>query len=313
MSDNYNDHIPVMLEEVLANCNLKSDSIVIDMTLGRAGHSKELLKKINKGHLYGIDQDDSALDYAPSVLDPINDNYSLIKSRFSNAIVALKEKFKLNSADFIFYDLGVSSPQFDDPDRGFSYRYDTRLDMRMDQECKLTAYDVVNKYSDKILLKALYEYADEKFARPIVKNIVQNREKKNIETTGELVSIIKESLPSKILHKDKHPAKKTFLAIRYLVNNEEEEIKNGIPKGIEFLSKNGRLAVLTFNSYEDGLVKQIFNSFTKPQYNEWDIIPQKVEINYRLITKKPLVPTEEEVTMNHRAKPAKLRIIERIG
>lgn len=311
--EEHNYHVPVMLKEVLEFSNLKENSIVVDMTLGRGGHSQELLKRIKSGFLYAVDQDQTALAYSYLRLHEVGKNFKTVESRFSLATDVLREE-GLKSADLILYDLGVSSPQFDDPQRGFSYRFDAKLDMRMDQVDSnlLTASDIVNKADARTLIKALYEYADEKFAKPIVHNIIKHREKKPIITTFELVDIIKEALPEKELRKPGHPAKKTFLALRYLVNSEKEEIINGLPKGIEFLSIGGRMMVITFNSYEDGLVKTIFKKYTTKTFTSKYLPPEESTVNYRLVTNKPLAPSEEEIRSNNRSKPAKLRIIERI-
>ncbi|HBD06325.1 MAG TPA: 16S rRNA (cytosine(1402)-N(4))-methyltransferase [Firmicutes bacterium] len=314
MAKEYNEHFPVMKDEVISLANIKSDSIVVDMTLGRAGHSSEFLKLIPNGHLYAVDQDINAISYSQRALKEIADNFTLFQAKFSQAPIILNDTYNVNGADFIFYDLGVSSPQFDDPGRGFSYRYNSPLDMRMDQINNMTtASEVVNRYEPSVLIKALYEYADEKYAKQIVKNIVKHRKIKPIKTTFELVDIIKEAVPLKEQHKDKHPAKKTFLAIRYLVNKEEDEILCGIPEGIRLLNSKGRLAVLTFNSYEDGLVKRLFKRFTSSICNNKYLPPEKKDIDFKLVLKKPLEPSEKEIELNHRSKPAKLRVIERIN
>lgn len=309
----YNEHFPVMLQEVISNSSLRIDSTVIDMTLGRGGHSSELLKLIPEGLLVGIDQDPTALEYSKERLSKIGANFRLIKSRFSTVKPLLSEN-GVESADLILYDLGVSSPQFDDPMRGFSYRYDAPLDMRMDQSdnSRAKAYDVVNRCSAFELKKALYDYADEKYAKLIVGNIVKHRRERPIATTYELVDIIKEALPEKELRKPGHPAKKTFMAIRYLVNNEAEEITSGIPEGVSLLNPGGRLMVITFNSYEDGLVKNIFKNMATVRFVSKYLPPESRETNYRIVTTKPLEPSEAEISSNNLSKPAKLRIIERI-
>lgn len=310
----YNEHYSVMLDQVLSGANLKLDATVIDMTLGRAGHSVKLLEHIPQGLLVGVDQDPTALSFSFARLSAIGDNFKTIKSRFSNAVPKLRE-IGIKEADFILYDLGVSSPQFDDPLRGFSYRFDAPLDMRMDQldNSRYRAYDIVNRCEPRELLKALYQYADEKYAKAIVSNIVRHRNVKPIETTFELVSVIKEALPEKELRKPGHPAKKTFLAIRYLVNDEAQEILNGVPEGIRFLKAGGRAAVITFNSYEDGLVKNIFKEMSSIKFTSKYLPPEDEKINFRIVNKKPLVPSEEEIAENNRSKPAKLRFIERIN
>ena len=314
MEQAYNHHVSVMLDEVIEYANLKKNSKVLDMTLGRAGHSSEFLKRIPEGFLYGVDQDKEAFTFSEERLSKIGTNFKTIDSNFAEVPELLKEQ-NIQDFDFIFFDLGVSSPQFDDPKRGFSYRFNAPLDMRMDQNVSSipTAKYVVNKYDAETLMKALYEFADEKFAKSIVRNIIKSREQKTIETTFELVDIVKKSLPPKELHKDGHPAKKTFLAIRYLVNSEKGAINTGIPAALDLLKVGGRLGVLTFNSYEDGLVKTIFKKATTNEVVDKYLPPIDKPINYKLVTRKPISPTIEEIERNNRSKPAKLRVIERIG
>ena len=224
MESNY--HAPVLLNETITLLDLKPNSIVVDMTLGRAGHSSEILKKIPFGYLYGVDRDQTALEFSKQRLSKIGNNFTLIHSNFSDAVDELK-KIGVTHVDAILYDLGVSSPQFDNPERGFSYRFDAPLDMRMNQEDKLTAEIVVNTYSYEQLRHVIYDYGEEKFASLIAREIVNSREIKPIHTTFELVDVIKKALPNKVLSKVGHPAKQTFLGIRYEVNKEKTEIEIG--------------------------------------------------------------------------------------
>lgn len=308
MESNY--HAPVLLNETITLLDLKPNSIVVDMTLGRAGHSSEILKKIPFGYLYGVDRDQTALEFSKQRLSKIGNNFTLIHSNFSDAVDELK-KIGVTHVDAILYDLGVSSPQFDNPERGFSYRFDAPLDMRMNQEDKLTAEIVVNTYSYEQLRHVIYDYGEEKFASLIAREIVNSREIKPIHTTFELVDVIKKALPNKVLSKVGHPAKQTFLGIRYEVNKEKTEIEIGVDKGINFLSNGGRLAVITFNSLEDGLIKNMFKKYAvKPVTDKW-VPEQDIQLDYELVTRKPVAPSEREIEANLRSKPAKLRVIER--
>lgn len=308
MESNY--HAPVLLNETITLLDLKPNSIVVDMTLGRAGHSSEILKKIPFGYLYGVDRDQTALEFSKQRLSKIGNNFTLIHSNFSDAVDELK-KIGVTHVDAILYDLGVSSPQFDNPERGFSYRFDAPLDMRMNQEDKLTAEIVVNTYSYEQLRHVIYDYGEEKFASLIAREIVNSREIKPIHTTFELVDVIKKALPNKVLSKVGHPAKQTFLGIRYEVNKEKTEIEIGVDKGINFLSNGGRLAVITFNSLEDGLIKNMFKKYAvKPTTDKW-VPEQDIQLDYELVTRKPVAPSEREIEANLRSKPAKLRVIER--
>lgn len=310
----YNIHIPVLLSDVL---NFVRDDIpnmvVVDMTLGRAGHSSNILQKLDdKARLFGFDRDPQALVYSEKKLKNYPQSHKLFHAKFSEAVPTLKE-FGVTGADFILFDIGVSSPQFDDPARGFSYRYDAPLDMRMDTTQKLTAKDVVNTYSESELKRILFEYGEEKFAGPIAKQITIRRKEKPIETTFELVDVIKQALPEFVLHKKGHPAKQTFMALRYEVNDEKKELIDGLTQAIPFLNPMGRLAIITFNSEEDEIVKNIFLKFA-PRKMISRFIPLPVdekEAPYVILTKKPIVPDRDEQEMNPRCQAAKLRVIER--
>ncbi|MBO8414236.1 MAG: 16S rRNA (cytosine(1402)-N(4))-methyltransferase RsmH [Firmicutes bacterium] len=307
----FNVHVPVLCKEALNALNVKPNAIVIDMTLGRAGHASKLLSKIPSGHLYACDKDSYALEYSQEVLSQIGSNFTLYHCPFSQMVSRLKED-GVKGADAILMDIGVSSPQFDDASRGFSYRYNARLDMRMDLSQELDAYQVVNTYSEKQLEEIISEYGEDPSARKIAHSICQMRQNKPIETTFELVEAIKSALPAFVLNKKGHPAKQTFQAIRYEVNKEKDELIAGLKTGLDFLNVGGRLAIITFNSFEDRIVKRIFNSLTSyPSYSRHIPVPVQDELEYKLITKKPIEPSEEEINKNPRSKPAKLRAIER--
>ena len=304
-------HIPVLLNETIAGLNIKPDGIYIDLTLGRGGHSGEILKKLNKGHLYGVDQDQEAIDESRKYLETISKNFTIIHRNFSELDQILQE-YDIKYADSILMDLGVSSPQFDEGDRGFSYREDAPLDMRMDQRQSLTAYDIVNRYSLDEIFKILRDYGEEKFAYSIAKNIVKAREEKPIKTTFELVDIIKKSKPMKELAKAGHPAKQSFQALRIAVNDELNVLEIALRKALQALRPHGgRLAVITFHSLEDRIVKNIFKDAAISEGNRYNIPLQVEEKEYQLITRKPIVASEQELEINHRSASAKLRIIER--
>ena len=303
-------HIPVMLHECIEGLNIKSDGIYVDSTLGRGGHSSEILKRLSSGKLYCFDQDKQAIEESKERLQNISNNFTLIHSNFEFIKSRLNE-LGIDNVDGIIFDLGVSSAQFDDGDRGFSYRYDARLDMRMNQETSLTAYDVINTYSLQELTKIFNEYGEEKYSYSIAKNIVKARENKMIETTFELVEIIKNSLPAKVLSKKGHPAKQVFQAIRIEVNRELEVLKNGLKDAAKLLNPNGRLVVITFNSLEDRIVKNIFKELTFEGEGSRYLPTQTKEVDYVLVNRKVIIPSDKEQEENPRSKSAKLRIIER--
>ena len=309
----YDFHIPVLCKEAIDLLNIQPNSICIDMTLGRAGHSSKILEKIPEGYLYATDKDTDAISYSTKKLETIRNNFKIYHLPFSKVIAQLKQD-GISQGDCILFDIGVSSPQFDDPSRGFSYRFDSKLDMRMNKDQKLSAYEVVNTYSEEELRHIISYYGEDPYAYKIARQIVINRQEKPIETTFQLVDAIKQALPSYILNKKGHPAKQTFQAIRYEVNNEIYELENGLKEAIEFLSVNGRCAIITFNSLEDKIVKDIFKSYTsRPSVNrnQPPVLNQE-PIKYTLVTRKPIVPSQEELKNNPRSEPSKLRVIERI-
>ena len=309
--NNMGKHIPVLLNETIAGLSIKPDGIYMDLTLGRGGHSGEILKRLKTGHLYGVDQDQDAIDESRKYLETISDNFTLIHRNFSSLDEILKENH-LDYVDGILMDLGVSSPQFDEGDRGFSYREDAPLDMRMDQRSPLTAYDIVNKYSLDEIFRILRDYGEDKYSYQIAKNIVKARENKPIQTTFELVDIIKRSKPMKELNKAGHPAKQVFQALRIAVNDELNVLTIALNKALRALRPHGgRLAVITFHSLEDRITKNIFKDASVVEGNRYDVPMMEQEKDYQLVNKKPIVADEKELELNHRSASAKLRIIER--
>lgn len=301
-------HKSVLLDESINALNIKDNSIIVDCTLGYGGHSSEILKRVKNGHLYSFDQDMDAIEYSNKRLSKISDNYTIINSNFVN----LKEKLQDNGitkVDGILYDLGVSSPQLDQDDRGFSFHKDAILDMRMDKTSNFSALNVVNEYKEEELANVIFKYGEEKFARSIAKNIVKNRP---INTTLELVEIIKESVPMKYKI-DHHPARKTFQAIRIEVNKELDVFEKSLKDALDILNVGGRICVITFHSLEDKICKEIFKSVStlKSEFKDLPVIPVKYLPKYKVI--KSIKPSDEELENNKRARSAKLRIIERIG
>lgn len=304
-------HTSVLLEEAIKYLNLKEDSMIVDATLGYGGHSSEILKRIKRGRLFCFDQDKDAIEYSDKRLKSIGNNYQIIKSNF----VHMKEKLEeldILKVDGVLFDLGVSSPQLDQKERGFSYHQDATLDMRMDQDGSLSAFDVVNAYCKKDLERIFKEYGESKFASNIAKKIVEYREEKKIESTLELVEIIKTAVPMKF-RVQKHPAKQIFQAIRIEVNHELDVIEPAIRDSLEMLNIGGRVAVITFHSLEDKLVKKIFKKMTEidPKLKGMPNISKELLPDYQLVVNKVL-PKKEEVERNKRARSATLRVIERI-
>ncbi len=304
-------HVPVLLNEVIEGLNIKSDGIYCDLTLGRAGHSSKILEKLTTGLLIGVDQDQTAIDESKERLANYPARHIIIKSNFSK-LKEILDELGIDKVDGILMDLGVSSPQFDIASRGFSYNYDGPLDMRMDQNQTLTAYTIVNTYPLNELLRVFNDYGEDRYSYQIAKNIIKYRDNKPIETTFELVGIIKGSKPNKELNKIGHPAKQIFQALRIETNDELNVLKVAIKEALEVLRPQGRLAVISFHSGEDRIVKSMFNEKTKIKGNRLNIPDPEIKLDYRLITPHPIVASEEEITNNHRAKSAKLRIIERL-
>ncbi len=305
-------HISVLLNESIEGLNLKEDGIYLDCTLGYAGHSSEILKRIKKGYLFAIDQDKDAIIASQEKLSKIGNNFTIIKSNFKNLKEELQKR-NVNFVDGILFDLGVSSVQLDETERGFSYHNDAKLDMRMDQDAKLSAYEVVNNYDESKLREIFYKFGEEKFASSIAKNIVKYRQNKKIETTLELAEIISNSVPMKA-KKEHHPARKVFQAIRIEVNHELDILEDSLKDALSILNVNGRLCVITFHSLEDRIVKNVFKEYTDidPKVKGLPNIPEEYLPNYRLINKNVIIPSDNELENNNRSRSAKLRIIERI-
>lgn len=303
-----NKHISVLLNECIENLNLKNDSVIVDCTLGYAGHSSEILKRIDKGFLFAFDQDDEAILSSTSRLNKIGNNYEIIKSNFVNIKEELNKR-NINKVDGILYDLGVSSPQLDEDYRGFSFHQDARLDMRMDTSKVLDAYKVVNTYSCDELVNIFYKYGEEKYASSIAKGIINSRP---INTTLELVEVIKNNVPEKY-KRDKHPARKVFQAIRIEVNDELNVFKKSLKDALDLIDVGGRICVITFHSLEDKICKNIFNSVSKvdDSLKHLPIIPDEYLPKFKVI--KTIEPSKNELDINNRSRSAKLRIIERIG
>lgn len=306
-------HISVLLKETIEGLNIKEDGIYVDCTLGGGGHSQEILKRLTTGHLYCFDQDQHAIEAAKARLEQISNRFTIIYANFKDLKKELA-KHGVEHVDGIIFDLGVSSPQFDDGERGFSYNYDAKLDMRMDQNQTLTAYDIVNSYSYQDIVTILYKYSEEKFAKQIARAIERHRQVKPIETTFELVDIIKEAIPAPARRKGGHPAKRTFQALRIAVNDELNVFDIALNDALDILNVHGRIAVITFHSLEDKICKYTFQEVTKqPDLPRgMPIVPEYLKPKFQKITRKPIVASDEELLENHRAHSAKLRIIERI-
>ena len=306
-------HVSVLLNEVLEGLNIKEDGIYVDGTLGGAGHSLEIVKRLKSGILVGIDQDEFALNKAGQVLDEFKDRVKLIHNNYEN-IDKVLEELGLGQVDGILLDLGVSSHQLDEESRGFSHNKDAPLDMRMDNTADLTAWDVVNKYSKEDLEKIIWDYGEDRWAKRIAEFIVNERMEKPIDTTLELVTVIKKAIPKAVRMEGHHPGKKTFQAIRIEVNRELEVLKNSIDKMVDLLKPGGRLVIITFHSLEDRIVKEAFKELFKdcicPPGFPQCICDKKREI--KIITRKPIVAGSKELELNPRSRSAKLRIAEKL-
>ena len=310
------EHVTVLLNEAVDNLNIKTDGIYVDCTLGGGGHSRKILEQLGpNGHLYAFDQDQTALDYNQENLRDwlVAKKLTLIKSNFQQ----LKQKLAehgVSHVDGVLYDLGVSSPQFDVAERGFSYRQDAILDMRMDQSQALTARKIVNEWSYGELVRIFTRYGEEKFAKSIARQIERKRQEEEIQTTGQLVELIKAGIPAKARRKGGHPAKKVFQALRIAVNNELGVLEDSLGQALSLLNSHGRISVITFQSLEDRLVKTMFKEKTSlPELPRGlPVIPSELELEYRLVNRKPITPSQAELEANHRAHSAKLRVIEKV-
>ena len=303
-------HKSVLLEEAINGLNIKDGLIYVDCTLGYAGHSGKILEKNKKGWLYAFDQDEEAILFSNKKLSSIGSNFEIIHSNFVNLKSELNKR-GINKVDGILFDLGVSSPQLDNKERGFSYHKDALLDMRMDKDNPLSAYEVVNNYKESDLITIFYRYGEEKYSKSIARKIVEYRKNKKIETTLELVEIIKSGVPEKY-KRETHPAKRCFQAIRIEVNKELEVFESALKDAIDLLNKNGRLCVITFHSLEDKICKEIFkkNSEVNKVFKELPDVPYEYMPKLKLMGK--YTPTNEELDDNNRSRSATLRIAEKI-
>ena len=303
-------HKSVLLEECLEYLNIKNDSVIVDCTLGYGGHSSNILKEIKRGFLFAFDQDEEAIEYSKNRLEKISENYEIIKSNFKNIKEELNKR-NVAKVDGILYDLGVSSPQLDEGERGFSFHKDAKLDMRMDKKQSFSAYELINTYEYNDLVRIFKKYGEEKYASNIAKSIIKQRQSKKIETTLELVEIIKNSVPEKY-KREKHPARKVFQAIRIEVNDELGVFEKSLKDALDMIDINGRICVITFHSLEDKICKEIFKSVSDIDENikKLPIIPEEYQPKFKIIAN--IKPTKKEIENNARARSAKLRVIERI-
>ena len=306
-------HRPVLLDECIQGLNIRPDGIYLDGTLGRAGHSREIARRLTTGRLICVDRDQAALDAAQDRLHDWMDHVTLVHSNFDQ-VANILDDLGIAGADGMLFDLGVSSPQLDDGSRGFSYMADAPLDMRMDRSEGLTAADIVNQWSQEELRRILFEYGEERCAPQIAAAIVRRREEKPIQTTLELVDVIKSAMPARALREKQHPAKRSFQAIRIAVNDELASVDRMIQGAVPKLNLGGRLAVITFHSLEDRIVKNGFAQFAKGCTcpTDFPVCVCGKTPDIKLVNKKPILPTQQEIDENPRARSAKLRVAEKI-
>lgn len=307
------EHITVLKAEAIESLNINPEGSYVDCTLGGAGHSEEIAKRLTTGKLFAFDQDDAALEAASIRLEPYKNKVILIKSNF-RYIKEKLEEHNIEQVDGILYDLGVSSPQFDQADRGFSYQNDGPLDMRMDNTSSLTANTIVNEWEFNDLVRIFFKYGEEKFSKSIARKIEKAREKQPIETTDQLVELIKEGIPAPARRTGGHPAKRVFQALRIAVNDELQAFEDSLNQSIELLNLHGRLSVITFHSLEDRICKNVLKTFssTPDLPPGLPVIPDSVQPVLKLIKRKPILPTEQEIEKNRRSRSAKLRVAEKI-
>lgn len=311
-------HKSVLLHETIDNLEPKDGGVYVDATFGGGGHTRYLLSKLNSGVIIGFDQDEYAIEtakvnFAEQLKDDSQPRLILVHDNFCHLKENLDKLGFSNGIDGIFYDLGVSSPQFDQPERGFSYRFNARLDMRMDQSQELDAYTVVNTWSQKELSDILYQYGDEKFSRQIARKIIDRRKDHPIETTFDLVDIIKDAIPAYARRNGGHPAKKSFQAIRVVVNRELDVLKESLQEAIDVLKPGGRISVITFQSHEDRIVKKLFKKYSEVEIPRgMPMAPADSKPILRLVSRKPIVATEGELEENNRSHSAKLRVAEKL-
>jgi 16S rRNA (cytosine1402-N4)-methyltransferase len=308
------EHTTVLLKETVDQLNIRPDGIYVDCTLGGAGHSEYLLSKLSpEGKLFAFDQDETAINHAKEKLKEYEKQVTFINNNFRNIKDELNQR-GIQAVDGILYDLGVSSPQLDTPERGFSYHHDAPLDMRMDLQSEISAFEVVNRWAFEDLVRIFFKYGEEKFSKQIARKIEAAREKKPIQTTAELVELIKDGIPAPARRKGGHPAKRIFQAIRIAVNDELSVFEESLQAAIELLKPAGRISVITFHSLEDRICKSILREASQgPQLpHGMPFIPDEYKPHLKLITKKPIVPSEVELQQNNRARSAKLRVAEKI-
>ncbi|MGO0153999.1 16S rRNA (cytosine(1402)-N(4))-methyltransferase RsmH [Leuconostoc mesenteroides] len=304
------EHVTVLLHEAIALLNIKPEGIYVDATLGGGGHTGEILKQLTTGTLYSFDQDDTAIQYnTEQYADEINAGKLVIIHKNFRTLTSALADYGVTAVDGIVYDLGVSSVQFDDGQRGFSYKYDAELDMRMDQRQALTAKTIVNEWPFNELMRILSRYGEDRFPKQIARKIEQHREDAPINTTFELVDIIKEAIPAPARRKGGHPAKRSFQAFRIAVNDELGALEDSLTQALDLLATDGKISVITFQSLEDRLVKQMFREKSSaPELPAGlPVLPGQFEADYELLTRKPILPSIEEMAANHRAESAKLR------
>ncbi|WP_077370079.1 16S rRNA (cytosine(1402)-N(4))-methyltransferase RsmH [Anaerosalibacter sp. Marseille-P3206] len=307
------EHIPVLLDEVIEGLKIKENGIYVDGTLGGAGHSKQIVKRLKDGKLIGIDQDLNAIKKAKAELAPFEDRVTIVHDNFIN-LVSVLDRLDIEEIDGVLLDLGVSSHQLDEGERGFSYQTDATLDMRMDRTQDISAWDVVNRYDERELERILWDYGEEKWAKRIAQFIVNERKLSPIDTTFELVTVIKKAIPKGARQTGHHPAKKTFQAIRIEVNRELEILKEAIIKANSRLKKGGRICIITFHSLEDRIVKETFRELNKDCIcpKEFPVCMCDKKRELKIVTRKPILPSKEEIENNPRSRSSKLRIGEKV-
>ncbi|HBV04291.1 ribosomal RNA small subunit methyltransferase H [Mammaliicoccus lentus] len=305
-------HVSVLLRETVDKLDIKPDGTYVDCTLGGAGHSLYLAEQLNDdGHLIAIDQDETAIQHAKNILKDHIHKVTFVQDNFRN-LEHILESLDISKVDGVLYDLGVSSPQLDTPERGFSYHYDAKLDMRMDQTQSLSAYEVINEWPYEQLVKTFFRYGEEKFSKQIARKIEARRENAPIETTFELVDLIKEGIPAAKRRKGGHPAKRVFQAVRIAVNDELGAFEESIEAAIQHVKVGGRISVITFHSLEDRLCKQVFQEYEKgPDVPRGlPVVPEEYQPKLKRVNRKPIISDDEELEENNRARSAKLRVAE---
>ena len=306
-------HISVLLDECIENLNIKPDGIYVDGTLGLGGHSEQILKRLTTGRLIGIDRDETAIERTGERLKAYANKMTLVHGNFCD-VARILDELGIDGVDGMLFDLGVSSPQLDESERGFSYMNDAPLDMRMDKRQKLTARDIVNEYSEMELFRIIHDYGEDRFAKNIAKHIVNARKEKSIETTGELNAIIKAAIPMKVQVTGGHPSKRTYQAIRIELNHELDVLRDNLDSMIDVLNDEGRLRIITFHSLEDRIVKSNFKKNENPCTcpSNFPVCVCGKKSKGKVVTRKPILPSEQELEENSRSKSAKLRVFERI-